>query len=70
MRDEWVAVAAFDNAVDAELVKGRLAAEGIEAVVFDPQSATGAAGIGAVGGVQVQVWREDAERARRILATE
>lgn len=67
MRDDLITVATFLNQANAHLLKGKLKTEGIEAVVFNPQPASGLVGINAVGGVLVQVWPEDEEKARLIV---
>ncbi len=67
MRDDLVTIATFNNQANAHLLKGRLESEGIEAVVFNPQPASGLVGIAAVGGILVQVWPEHEEKARLIV---
>lgn len=62
-------IASFDLAPQAQLAKNALDAAGIPAVVADSEIVAMDWLISnAVGGVKVQVWEEDAERAAAVLA--
>ena len=52
---------------DASVVKGRLASEGIEAILFDTEMNWG--GLDGVVPVRLMVDEDDAARARRIIDT-
>lgn len=69
--DEYVTVATFDKSTDAHIALGRLATEGIEALLFDDNMVQmdWLYAI-ALGGIKLRVQRVDAARARRILATD
>lgn len=68
MSDALVTIASYENALEAEIVKGRLESEGIQAFLSNSHT------VGmdwtlsqAVGGVVLSVLRDDAERAAHIL---
>jgi hypothetical protein len=64
-------VAAFDEPVRANLARNVLAAAGIEATIADSEIvAMDWLLSNAVGGIKVQVWEEDAERAAAVLEDE
>lgn len=69
--DEYVTIATFDKATDAHIALGRLAAEGVHAMLFDDNMVQmdWLYAI-ALGGIKLRVQRVDAARARRILATD
>ncbi|HKT31443.1 MAG TPA: hypothetical protein VJS89_02980 [Gammaproteobacteria bacterium] len=69
--DEYVTIASFDKATDAHIALGRLAAEGVHAMLFDDNMVQmdWLYAI-ALGGIKLRVQRVDAARARRILATD
>lgn len=69
--DEFVTVATYDKATDAHIALGRLAAEGIEARLFDEQMVQmdWLYAI-ALGGIKLRVSRCDAPAARRVLETD
>ena len=76
MKDNWVTVERAQLEVVAEMMRGRLEAEGVEAVLRG-NAAAGAAGAinelnlswsNPLGGVEVRVRPEDVARAREILA--
>ena len=69
--DEFVTVATYDKATDAHIALGRLAAEGIEARLFDEQMVQmdWLYAI-ALGGIKLRVSRDDAAAARKVLATD
>lgn len=68
---ELVTVATYDKAVDAHIALGRLAAEGIEARLFDEQMVQmdWLYAI-ALGGIKLRVSRDDAPAARKVLETD
>lgn len=69
--DEYVTIATFDKATDAHIALGRLAAEGVHAMLFDDNMVQmdWLYAI-ALGGIKLRVQRVDAARAHRILATD
>jgi hypothetical protein len=69
--DEYVTIATFDKATDAHIALGRLAVEGVQALLFDDNMVQmdWLYAI-ALGGIKLRVQRVDAARARRILATD
>jgi len=67
--DEFVTIATYDQAMDAHIALGRLAAEGIEARLFDENMAQVAGAI-AIGGIKLKVTRERETAARKVLATD
>lgn len=69
--DEYVTVATFDKSTDAHIALGRLAAEGVQALLFDDNMVQmdWLYAI-ALGGIKLRVQRVDVTRARRILATD
>lgn len=61
-------VAAFDNAVYAEMFKAKLESEGVRCCIADAELVTmNWAYSNAVGGVKVQILDEDIERVRLIV---
>ena len=69
--EEYVTVATFDKSTDAHIALGRLAAEGVHALLFDDNMVQmdWLYAI-ALGGIKLRVQRADAARARGILATD
>jgi hypothetical protein len=64
-----VTIATYDFWPDAEIARGRLQVEGIEAVLADQHLVqTDWLYSIAVGGIKLQVGTEDADRARTILS--
>lgn len=61
-----VELALFHDPIAAEIVRGRLASEGIEAVVFD--AGVGGLGIGPIAPVRLMVDDGDHAAAERVLA--
>jgi hypothetical protein len=61
-----VELAVFQSGIEAELARGRLAADGIEAILFD--AGLSSLGIGAMTPVRLMVDEDDAPAARRLLA--
>lgn len=69
--DEYITVATFDRTTDAHIAMGRLAAEGIRALLFDDNMVQmdWLYAI-ALGGIKLRVARSDERLARRILITD
>ena len=69
--DEFVTVATYDKPVDAHIARGRLAAEGIEAQLFDENMVQmdWLYSI-ALGGIKLRVSRGDEKAARKVLETD
>jgi len=69
--DEFVTVATYDKSIDAHIALGRLAAEGIEAMLFDEQMVQmdWLYSI-ALGGIKLRVARSDVDAAQRVLETD
>lgn len=69
MADELETIARFSSPMEAELTRGRLEEEGIQARLMGVTSSGLLTGIDYItGGIDLLVTREDAERARRVLA--
>ena len=58
--------AAFSDPLAAEIARGRLASEGIEAVLFD--QGLSSLGLGTMAPVRLMVEEEDLETARALLS--
>lgn len=69
--DEFVTIATYDKSIDAHIALGRLAAEGIEGVLFDEQMVQmdWLYSI-AIGGIKLRVARSDANAAMQVLETD
>ncbi|HEX5340315.1 MAG TPA: DUF2007 domain-containing protein [Gammaproteobacteria bacterium] len=69
--DELVTVATYDQSLDAHIALGRLAAEGIQAMLFDDQMVQmdWLYSI-ALGGIKLRVAQSDADAARQVLETD
>ena len=69
--DEFVTIATYDKVTDAHIALGRLAAEGIEAQLFDDHlvQMDWLYSI-AVGGIKLRVSRGDAKAAQVVLETD
>ncbi len=66
--DDWLTVARLNDAVEAQLLQGRLQADGIEAQLADQNHVQADPLIAiALGGVRVQVRRRDAAVAQSII---
>jgi len=67
--DDWLTVARLHDAVEAQLLLGRLQADGIEAQLADQNHVQADPLIVlALGGVRVQVRRRDAAVAQSVIA--
>lgn len=78
IQDHWVTVEHAQLEAIAEMMRGRLEAEGIEAILRGNRAA-GAAGVvnelniswgNPLGGIEVRVRPEDVERAKEVLAVD
>ncbi|MGH8281790.1 MAG: hypothetical protein ACRERZ_06320 [Gammaproteobacteria bacterium] len=69
--DEYVTIATYDKTTDAHIAMGRLAAEGIQALLFDDNMVQmdWLYSI-ALGGIKLRVTRANESAARRVLATD
>lgn len=61
-----VELATFGDRIEAEIVRGRLAAEGIEAVLFD--GGLSSLGLGGLAPARLMVDEDDRKRALRLLS--
>ena len=76
MNDDWVTVEQTPLETTAEMMRGRLLAEGVEAVLRGNRASSTAGVVSELnlswanplGGIEVRVRAEDAARAREILA--
>jgi len=69
--DEFVTVATYENSALAHIALGRLAAEGIKAVLFDENLVQMSWGYSiAVGGIKLRVTYGNAAAARKVLETD
>lgn len=69
MEDSYVIIARFENALDAEILRGRLVSEGIEAHLKDETTVNmNWTWSNAIGGVKVLVRESDAEQALQLIA--
>ena len=68
MKSELKVIAQFTYSAEAQIVKGRLEADGIEALLKDEYTIdTDPLISNAIGGVKLAVWAEDEARAKEIL---
>lgn len=68
MENEIKIIARFTYSAEAQIIKGRLEADGIEAFLKDEYTIdTDPLISNAIGGVKLAVWAEDEDRAREIL---
>ncbi len=67
--DDWLTVARLNDAVEAQLLQGRLQADGIDAQLADQNHVQADPLIAiALGGVRVQVKARDAAAAQAVIA--
>jgi len=66
--DALVTIGSYGDLMLAELVRGRLESEGIDAFLADDMAALSEGGTVVTQGVRVRVAQDQAEEARRILA--
>ena len=70
MKKYFINVAAFQYSAEAQIVKGRLDAEGIESFLVDNHTIdTDPLVSNAIGGVKLKVRKEDAEKSLEVLAS-
>lgn len=67
MKQEQVVVGKFDNAFDAEIAKGHLAAAGIDASILKDDGGGMFPSLQQTGGVQLVVAKTQEKKARAIL---
>lgn len=68
MKSELKVIARFTYSAEAQIIKGRLEAEGIEAILKDEYTIdTDPLISNAIGGVKLEVWSKDEERAKAVL---
>ncbi|MCM4160527.1 DUF2007 domain-containing protein [Antarcticibacterium flavum] len=68
MKETFSKVAVFQYSAEAQIVKSRLEAEGVEVFLFDQFTIdTDPLVSNAIGGIKLKVWAEDEERALSIL---
>ena len=68
MEDKLVTAGEFQNGFEAEIVKVRLEAEGINAIVVGGDLVANMPTIGVPIKVQLQVFEKDAQKAAQIIA--
>jgi DNA-directed RNA polymerase subunit RPC12/RpoP len=69
MREEFSNVAVFQYSAEAQILKGRLEAEGIQTFMIDNHTIdTDPLVSNAIGGVKLRVRKEDREEALRVLS--
>lgn len=67
MSDKFVIIAAFEYAADVQIIKGKLESEGIPVFLRDENTLNSDPLISnAIGGVKLQVYAKDKERALKI----
>lgn len=68
MKEKFTQIAVFQYSSEAQIIKSRLEAEGIEVFLFDQFTVdTDPLVSNAIGGIKLKVWAEDEERASKIL---
>lgn len=70
MKNSFSKIAVFTYSSEAQIIKSRLEAEGIEVFLFDQFTVdTDPLVSNAIGGIKLKVWAHDEERALQILET-
>lgn len=70
MKKKFSKIAVFQYSSEAQIIKSRLEAEGLEVFLFDQFTVdTDPLVSNAIGGIKLKVWAEDEERAIKILQT-
>lgn len=70
MKETFSKIAVFQYSSEAQIIKSRLEAEGIEVFLFDQFTVdTDPLVSNAIGGIKLKVWAEDESRALKILET-
>ena len=68
MNDNMITLARFQYSAEAQIVKGRIESEGIEAFLTDQYTIdTDPLVSHAIGGVKLKVWKKDKKQAEEIL---
>ena len=68
MKEKFIQIAVFQYSSEAQIIKSRLEAEGVEVFLFDQFTVdTDPLVSNAIGGIKLKVWAEDEERAAKIL---
>lgn len=68
MKETFAKVAVFQYSSEAQIVKSRLEAEGLQVFLFDQFTVdTDPLVSNAIGGIKLKVWSQDESRAREIL---
>jgi hypothetical protein len=68
MKNSFSKIAVFTYSSEAQIIKSRLEAEGIEVFLFDQFTVdTDPLVSNAIGGIKLKVWAQDEERALKIL---
>lgn len=70
MKKKFSKIAVFQYSSEAQIIKSRLEAEGVEVFLFDQFTVdTDPLVSNAIGGIKLKVWTEDEEKALGILKT-
>jgi DNA-directed RNA polymerase subunit RPC12/RpoP len=70
MKETFSKIAVFQYSSEAQIIKSRLEAEGIEVFLNDQFTIeTDPLVSNAIGGIKLKVWQEDEDKAREILKT-
>jgi len=68
MKETFSKIAVFQYSSEAQIIKSRLEAEGIEVFLYDQFTVdTDPLVSNAIGGVKLKVWQEDEDKAMKIL---
>lgn len=70
MKDEMIVIKILNNETDAEITRGRLVSEGIEAIITKDDVGGMYPSLQQTGGVKLLVRKEDEDKAREILEEE
>ena len=68
MKEKFTQIAVFQYSSEAQIIKSRLEAEGVEVFLFDQFTVdTDPLVSNAIGGIKLKVWAEDEQQAFKIL---
>lgn len=68
MKEKFTKIAVFQYSSEAQIIKSRLEAEGVEVFLFDQFTVdTDPLVSNAIGGIKLKVWTEDEDKAKKIL---
>ncbi len=68
MKEKFTKIAVFQYSSEAQIIKSRLEAEGVEVFLFDQFTVdTDPLVSNAIGGIKLKVWTEDEDKAKNIL---